>query len=179
MSIPTRVVIDTNVLIVANGKASHVGAECALAAIQFLEQVEESCVVVIDSLWHILEEYEKYCSYKGQPGVGDRFFLHLHRTQADVRRVHKVDLHPDGRGSYDEIPVPLRSFDPSDHKFVATVIADERRSVIVNCADSDWREAEALLRQSDITVHEVCGSQQGNDSRPGKRRSSRPARGRA
>lgn len=156
MNHPSRVVIDTNVLIVANGKADHLPSECAESAIEFLEHAESRGVVVLDTYWHIFEEYEKYCSFRGQPGVGDRFFLHLHRTQADPRHVHRVAITPDGTGSYEEIPDDLRAFDPSDHKFVATVIADERKSVIVNCADSDWQEAAHDFSRNRITVIELC-----------------------
>lgn len=156
-----RVVIDTNVLIVANGKASHMSTDCSIAAIDFLEYAESDAIVVLDSSSLIFEEYERHCSYRGQPGVGDRFFLHLHRTQADTRRVQKVDIHPDGNGSYNEVPEALREFDPSDQKFVATVVADEYRSVIVNCADSDWREASEELRESSIEVVELCSGSEG------------------
>ncbi|MEV0623073.1 hypothetical protein AB0I81_57825 [Nonomuraea sp. NPDC050404] len=142
--------MDTNVLIVSNGKADHVSAACAKAAVEFLEHVESRGIVVLDSSWLIFEEYEKHCSYRGQPGVGDRFFLQLHRRQADPRHVHKVEITPDERGSFEEVPEGLQAFDPSDHKFVATVVADGRRSAIVNCADPDWREAVQELKQNDI-----------------------------
>ncbi|MDA0639766.1 MULTISPECIES: hypothetical protein [Nonomuraea] len=144
-------------LIVANGKADHVFSDCTNSAVEFLEHAESDGVVVLDNSWHIFEEYENYCSFKGQPGVGDHFFLHLHRRQADPRHVQKVDITPDGYGSYEEIPDGLRAFDPSDQKFVATVIADERKSVIVNCTDSDWREAARALEQNQIVVMEICG----------------------
>ncbi|MEO3891235.1 hypothetical protein [Nonomuraea sp. B5E05] len=143
-------------LIVANGKADHVGSSCTESAIEFLEHIENHGVVVLDNSWLIFEEYEKYCSFKGQPGVGDHFFLYLHRRQAVSRHVQKVDITPDGNGSYEEIPDSLQAFDPSDHKFVATVIADERKSVIANCADSDWREAAQMLKKNQIVVMELC-----------------------
>jgi hypothetical protein len=173
VTLPPRAVVDTNVLIVANGRAGHVPDACVDSAVDFLAHAEKDGVVVLDSLWHIFDEYARHCSYRGQPGVGDRFFLHLHRTQADVRRVAKVDVHPDGLGSYKEIPEALRDFDLSDHKFVAVVVADERRSVIVNCADSDWRQAADALRQHGIEVAELCDAPYtGDDSTPayGKRR---------
>ncbi|MEW9546941.1 hypothetical protein [Nonomuraea sp. NPDC050783] len=156
MNHPSRVVIDTNVLIVANGKADHMSSGCANSAIEFLEHAESRAVVVLDSSGQIFEEYERYCSFKGQPGLGDHFFLHLHRRQADPRCVQKVHITPDGNGSYEEIPDGLRAFDPSDHKFVATAIADERKSVIVNCADSDWRQAAQELTHNHIVVIEIC-----------------------
>jgi hypothetical protein len=73
-----------------------------------------------------------------------------------TQRVQMVDITPDGDGSYLEVPSELQTFDPSDQKFIATVVADDYRSQIVNCVDSDWSEAEDTLRQAKIQVHQVC-----------------------
>ncbi|MEV4292134.1 hypothetical protein AB0K40_42070 [Nonomuraea bangladeshensis] len=54
---------------------------CTNSAIEFLEHAESRAIVVLDSSGRIFEEYERYCSFKGQPGLGDHFFLHLHRRQ--------------------------------------------------------------------------------------------------
>lgn len=155
MTYPERVVVDTNVLIVANGKADHASDRCVIGAVDFLEHARSDSVVVLDSLGLISDEYQRYCSYRGQPGVGDYFFLHLHRMQG-TRHVHLVDISPDGDGSYLEVPSALRGFDPSDQKFIAAVVADDYRSTIVNCVDSDWREAEDALLEAKILVHQVC-----------------------
>lgn len=148
--------IDTNVLIVANGGSPQASNECVISAVDYLEFAEVKSVVVLDSNLEIFEEYARYCSFRGQPGVGDRFFLYLHRLQADTRRVQKVDIHPDGAGSYDEVPAKLRSFDKSDQKFIATVIADDRNSTVVNCVDSDWSASFATLHSCGISVTELC-----------------------
>jgi hypothetical protein len=153
---PNRAVVDTNVLIVANGKADHASCDCVMNSVDFLDHARRNAIVVLDAAAAIFDEYERYCSYRGQPGVGDRFFLHLHRSRADVGRVQFVDIHPDGNGSYDEVPTLLSKFDPSDQKFIAAVVADQRRSVIVNCVDSDWAEASAELDESGVQVFELC-----------------------
>lgn len=155
MTHPERVVVDTNVLIVANGKAPHASDNCVIRAVEFLEHARTNSVVVMDGLGLISDEYRKYCSYRGQPGVGDFFFLHLHRMQG-TSRVQLVDVTPDGDGSYREVPSALRSFDPSDQKFIAVVVADDYRSEIVNCVDSDWSEAKDALQGAKIQVHQVC-----------------------
>ncbi|MFC4589796.1 hypothetical protein [Sphaerisporangium corydalis] len=156
MNYPARAVVDSNVLIVANGKSSHSSTECVIAATEFLSYGEKNAVIVLDSSWLIFDEYRKYCSFRGQPGAGDRFFLHLHQTQADPRRVQKVEIHQKEDGSFAEVPDMLSGFDRSDHKFVATVIADRRQSVIVNSSDSDWREAAEKLAKCEIEVIELC-----------------------
>jgi hypothetical protein len=156
---PGRPVVDTNVLVVANGQAPHVSTQCTIEAVRFLDHARRRSIIVLDSGGEIFNEYKRHCSFKGQPGAGDRFFLHLHQTQADKRRVERVDIHPLQNGSYKEVPTPLAQFDLDDHKFIATVIADGRRSKIVNCADSDWKNAESALTACGIQLVELCSSE--------------------
>ncbi|MFJ5987946.1 hypothetical protein [Lentzea sp. NPDC092896] len=156
MKLPQRAAIDTNVLIVANGKSPQASDECELAAIEFLEVAESDCVVLIDDGYEIFEEYKRYCNFHGQPGVGDHFFMHLHRSQADASRVHQVRITADGNGSYAEVPAALAKFDPSDKKFIATVLSDGQGAPIVNCVDSDWSESSGPLLASGVHVHELC-----------------------
>ena len=70
-----NVVIDTNILIAANGHSQQVVGDNKLTCISFLENVknQKGCVSV-DSLNLIFDEYSNYCNHKGQPGVGDVFF---------------------------------------------------------------------------------------------------------
>lgn len=164
-SVPDRAVVDTNVLVVANSASSQAAPECEQAAIDFLEACIGSSVIILDSTFEIFDEYKRYCSFKGQPGIGDRFFLHLHRTQADPRYVQFVDIHPLEGGSYHEVPQSLRDFDPADHKFIAAVVADDYNAVIVNCVDSDWSNASIQLRAEHIDVAELCGLGQDTDVR--------------
>lgn len=155
MTLPKRVVVDTNVLIVANGKADHASGHCVISAVEFLEHARSKSVVVMDTSGLISDEYSRYCSYRGQPGVGDYFFLHLHRMQG-TSQVELVDITPDGDESYLEVPLALRSFHGDDLKFIAVVVADNYLPEIVNCVDSDWLNAEAALQQANIKVHQLC-----------------------
>jgi hypothetical protein len=80
---PTRrlAVIDSNVLIAANGKSSQANDACVERCIDILLKVSQDSSLALDSGNEILDEYARYCSYSGQPGVGDRFFLWAHRNQ--------------------------------------------------------------------------------------------------
>jgi len=156
MTLPRRVAIDTNVLIVANGESSQASDECEISAIEFLEFAEAGCLILIDDGYEIFEEYKRYCSFSGQPGVGDHFFMYLHRSQAVSGRVHKVRITPDENGSYAEVPDALAKFDPSDKKFIATVLADNQGAPIVNCVDSDWNESSGPLNACGVHIHELC-----------------------
>jgi hypothetical protein len=170
---PNRVVVDTNVLVVANGKCDQASPECVIRATEFLVNAQRHAVTVLDVGHDIFSEYQNRCSFKGQPGVGNRFFVYLHQAQADPRRVAKVPTHPDGNDSYVEVPPSLADFDRSDHKFIATFIADERRSVIVNSWDSDWREARHDLAAERIRVAELCPDECPAHQRPARKRRNR------
>ncbi|EFL10654.1 predicted protein [Streptomyces sp. AA4] len=151
------VIIDTNVLIASDGESTpQATPECVISAIEFLEESLSEKVILLDFGGDILEEYERYCSYSGQPRVRDRFFVELTRRQADVSKVRKVEITPTWDGSYEEVPADLRDFDPSDHKFIASAVADGFRSPIINCVDSDWSHAGDKLGAEGISVIELC-----------------------
>lgn len=73
--------MDTNVPIIANGRPdpSNGGRApspaCRLSAIDFLEETLERRRVLLDRAGEIQSEYHRYLSPRGQPGVGDRFYL--------------------------------------------------------------------------------------------------------
>ena len=156
MSFPERGAIDTNVLIVANARGTHVGPDCTARAVRFLVHAASSFTVLLDSKWQILNEYKNKCNDSGQPGVGDRFLLQVLRTQADSQRVHVVDITPTEDGSFLEVPASLTKFDRSDHKFIATVVSDGQGAPIVNSADSDWENDATLLNAAGINVYQLC-----------------------
>ena len=62
------VVIDTNVAVVANGRAKQADWDCVLACLDALDGVRRSLVVLNDKN-RILDEYRKHLSARGQPGA--------------------------------------------------------------------------------------------------------------
>ena len=50
---------------------------CRLAAVEFLQEVLVRGCVVLDLAGEIEAEYHRYLSPRGQPGVGDRFYLEV------------------------------------------------------------------------------------------------------
>lgn len=149
-----KYVIDTNVLITANGQSSHSSAELALRCARFLsEQMEASDLVCDDSLDLILTEYKRHMAFSGQPGVGDFYFRWYVSNRWNDKRIRRVNLDPEREvSSY--IPDPLQKFDPSDHKWIAVYLVEEA-DFIVNATDSDWREAQSVLESEKIYVHEL------------------------
>ena len=78
----SRYVVDTNVPIVANGRPNPDDSgvpsnACRIAAIEFLVDTLESGKVLLDQAGEIQAEYRRYLNPRGQPGVGDRFYLEV------------------------------------------------------------------------------------------------------
>jgi hypothetical protein len=155
-----RIVVDTNVPVVANGRTdvSNGGRppsiDCRLAAIDFLEETLATRCVLLDLAGEIQAEYRRYLSPTGQPGVGDRFYLQI--LMSAPARVERLDL-PHRAGVYEDFPddPALRGFDPSDRKFAA--MARRGKAPIANATDTDWLHHNTALTANGITVQFVCG----------------------
>lgn len=151
----TQVVIDTNVLLVANRQHPDVSGQCVIACVQRLLEIQERGCVVLDDGYEILNEYlHKIEPLRGK-GVGDVFLKDLLRHT--VRRV-TVKITPDDQRGYAGFPddTALTTFDRADRKFVATAAAHNPPALILQAADSKWLGwADALLRYA-IRVEFLC-----------------------
>ena len=151
----TVFVVDTNVAIVANGgEMTHADLACQLCCIEKLESVVGENTVAVDSLGLILEEYQGYLSFSGQPGMGDAFFKHVFDFQyqdANVLRVPVTRSDSAQRG-FEELPE--NTFDPSDRKFLAVAVVAE--AVVLNATDSDWDEQKPLMDGLGVEVEQLC-----------------------
>jgi len=158
----SSVVIDTNVLAVANRRAPQANAACVLACVERLLAIQREGRVSIDDGFRILYEYGGHASRSGQPGVGDAFFKWVHLNQGNPDRCDRVLIHPRGVDGNDFHEFPddpaLKSFDPSDRKFVAVAVASGHRPPVLNAVDSDWWVArEALSRH--VAIEFICPDQ--------------------
>lgn len=147
-------VVDTNVVIAANGRNTHADVICQLACIEKLEWLVKGGLVAIDDQDLILNEYRGYCHFSGQPGVGDAFFRHVFNSQHRNERVSRVQLTPsdDDRRGFEELPE--NGFDRSDRKFLAVAVVV--RGVVLNATDSDWYENQELMGELDVEVEQLC-----------------------
>jgi hypothetical protein len=61
-------VVDTNVLVVANGKnkAPQASLECINSCVKYLNSLQKSGILVIDKNWLILKEYKNNVCEKGR-----------------------------------------------------------------------------------------------------------------
>ena len=150
-----RIVVDTNVLIVANGNNDQADPECELACIEMLEGATKGKeTVLLDASGLIMDEYEGYCSYSGVPGVGDLFFKFLHDHQYSEASVVRIPIQqtPDREGGFANLPP--NDFDPNDRKFLAVAEAGNGR--VVNATDSHWSEHADFIDSMGVFVCELC-----------------------
>ena len=153
-----RWVIDTNVPVVANGRddtKESFSLDCRKATIDFLTKfLRNEDRVVLDKGREIEEEYRSHLDPKGQPGVGDRFYQEI---ITNPRKFERVPLSKRDDGEFSDLPqlVIDSKFDRSDRKFAA--LSKREKVPVVNATDSDWLEAEDLLRKHGIHVEFVCG----------------------
>ena len=93
-------VIDTNVLLVANGKHQDTSLECQRVCIERLKVHQGDGVVVIDDAYRILREYQNKTSPNQPKGVGDVFLKWLLQNAGNSKRVHRVALTETGADEY-------------------------------------------------------------------------------
>lgn len=149
----SAVVIDTNVGIAANGDA-NVDPACQLACVNRLEHAMKNGVIAVDDGGRVFEEYRAYFTFAGAPGVGHTFFKFVHDRQYHGARVQRFAITSSKNHSRGFEELPENTFDASDRKFLAVAVVAQ--AAVVNATDSDWREADDLLRELGIVVEELC-----------------------
>lgn len=153
------VVVDTNVLIAANGRdCPQSTPACQLTCIQRLNTIRQQDTIVIDNRWRILREYQYKVSPTGQPGVGDAFLKWVLTNQGNPAHCQQVAIIETSEGSFQEFPntPALQGFDPSDHKFVAVALTHPAHPPILNAVDSDWQIFAAALTEAGVSVQQLC-----------------------
>lgn len=153
-----RVILDTNVLLVANHKHQDASEECIEVCVEALNDVKSSGKVVIDDQYLLLEEYQHKTNSKSPKGVGDVFLKWLLQNQANSEKVVKVPVTSLAGDRFEEFPDNelQERFDPPDRKFIAVAAADEGRSTILQAADCKWLDWWQTLSQHKIKVDFIC-----------------------
>ncbi len=157
----SRFVVDTNVPIVANGRPTpqdsrQPSVEARLKAIRFLQRILANGRILLDVEGDVQAEYHRHLNPRGQPGVGDLFYLTVLQSAPRRTERHALPRRPDGE--YADIPQTVidAGFDPNDRKFAA--LARQQSTPVANATDTDWLDHRPLLRRCGITVHFVCGT---------------------
>ena len=151
------VIVDTNVIIAANGEATHAKSKdvesCQKRIKQIFDQHETS---LVDDGWRILNEYKRYVNLKTRKGIGDIFvktlLQNLMRRPAICTMVCITPL-DDNDTNFAEFPATevLSDFDVADRKFIAVAIAYERahdkKATILQALDKKWNHSEMHLNK--------------------------------
>ena len=86
-----RIVVDTNVLVVANGNNEQADPECELACIELLQEATKGKqTVLLDTSDLIMAEYRKNCSHRENPTLGISFYKFLNDYQHSTKNVIHV-----------------------------------------------------------------------------------------
>ena len=154
----TEVVVDTNVLFVANGKTEQASPECRDACIQELKQVQSECRTLLDEMGLILQEYRKSLDGAGQIELGTAFFYWLWDNQSTLRNCRKVPISVHADRKFVEFPDDprLAQFDYDDRKFVAVARASGTNPQLLNASDTDWWHDRQALVENGVDVVFLC-----------------------
>lgn len=153
-----KAVIDTNVLLVANGQHDGVSETCVIECVLRLQAMEKTGVTVIDDAFRILEEYKHKTSLNPPRGVGDVFLKWLLRQSGNPARVEQVPLTETREHCFAEFPdsVLEPQFDASDRKFAAIAHAHPEKPPVWQAADCKWLDWWAPLLAKGVRVEFLC-----------------------
>ena len=151
-------VIDTNVLLVANGQHETVSTGCHQACILRLKAMDKSGVAVVDDKYRILGEYQNKTRLSPPKGVGDVFLKTLLRNMGNPARVHLVHLTEFSENEFEEFPDSAlqREFDASDRKFAAVANAHPDKPPIWKAVDCKWLDWWQALQAKGVQVEFLC-----------------------
>lgn len=152
-------ILDTNVGINANKavQASNISdseARVSLLCVELIQQVIQDESLVIDNLNEIFDEYRKYLSLKGQPGLGDALVKWINDNWAKLQQRGNISIIHKNGNEYLEFPddSDLSSFDPADRKFIVTCLCHKDKPVIVQSADYKWENYVAQLNRHGVRL---------------------------
>lgn len=154
----SAVVIDTNVLLVANGSHQYVSTPCRAECVTRLQARQKAGVVVIDDAYRILKEYQQRTQSSQPKGVGDVFLKWLLQNAANPQRVRQVHITETAPKEFAEFPDAALQpqFDASDRMFAAVAHAHPDKPPIWQAADCKWLAWWPQLKVHGVKVEFLC-----------------------
>lgn len=151
-------VVDTNVILVANGAHKDVSPECVLECVKRLRQLMSHGSIAIDDAYRIVDEYQNKTNPRRGKGVGDVFLKWVLSRLGDTNRVHQVSLTEVSKDRFLEFPMPdlEQAFDRSDRKFAAVANSHPAKPSIWQATDSKWLDWWPDLQAEGILVEFLC-----------------------
>ena len=156
-----KVIVDTNVPLVANGRADQASEDCVETCIDILMQITGGNVkLVLDDQRRIIGEYRNKLNPGGFPGVGDAFLKWAEINWVNPQQCDLVSITPidDLETDFQEFPTDsaLADFDPDDRKFIAVALTHSEKPPILQAVDSGWWNYRDALRQNGVTIDFIC-----------------------
>lgn len=153
-----KAVVDTNVLLVANGQHADVSSDCVETCILSLQALMNKGTAVIDDGYRILGEYQHKTSLHPPKGAGDVFLKWLLRNVGNSNKVQLVALSETAKHCFVEFPDPdLEAiFDAPDRKFAAVAHAHVDKPPVLQAADCKWLDWWPTLRAEGVEVKFLC-----------------------
>lgn len=162
-------IVDTNVIIAANGGAPHASQKdverCQERIKQILYEHETS---LVDDGWRILNEYKKHVNLETRKGIGDIYvktlLQNLNRSPAICTMVRITPISGSDT-DFKEFPTikALSTFDVADRKFIAVAIAYERdyhqKATILQALDRKWEPFRNAFKQVGGQINFLCPSE--------------------
>ena len=155
-----KVVIDTNVLLVANQQHAEVSTECVALCIERLQAIQNDGVVVIDDNFIILGEYQNKTRINPPRGVGDVFLKWLLRNMGNPAQVEMVSVTLADTDFYAEFPDQTlqHQFDPPDRIFPTVANVHPDKPTILQAADCKWIDWWPALAEQGVKVEFLCAA---------------------
>lgn len=151
-------VVDTNVVLIANGQHQDVSPSCVKFCVLTLQKIINGERIALDDCFRILLEYQNKTKPHRGKRPGDLFVKWALRNNANAARCDQVILldHPErGFTSFPDDP-ELEDFDAPDRKFVAVAAAHPQHPPIQQAADSKWLNWENALNRHGVRVLFLC-----------------------
>ena len=152
------VVVDTNVILVANRQHQSVSEGCIAECARRLQAIMKGERVALDDCFRILLEYQNKTTPKIGNRPGDAFVKWAPQNNANPSRVDRVPLQAHPVRGFDSFPddADLENFDPPDRKFIAVACAHPHKPAILQATDSKWLDWAEPLKRCGITVEFLC-----------------------
>jgi hypothetical protein len=153
-----KAVIDTNVLLVANGHHAGASEDCVSECVRRLQAMQAGGVAVIDDDYRIIREYQNKMRPNAQKGVGNAYLKWLLQNQANAGRVELVSITELPPDRFTEFPDPALElqFDIPDRKFAAVAYTHPGKPPIWQATDSKWLDWWPALVAKGVRVDFLC-----------------------
>ncbi len=164
-------ILDTNVIVVANGNSAQASAQCVIECNRILREIQDGQhILVLDNACRILREYRNNLNLSEEYRPGDRFLKWLLRNLYNPQHCVQValPLRENATDDNDFAAFPadprLAKFDLSDRKFVAVALTHPAKPPIYNAVDTDWHDFQEVLELDGLKIAFLCRSEMAQHS---------------